>query len=341
MSIDAHTKDVSETTRRISVSRYRKSGRLIAGFRHKHYGVIVLELSSDLRTIEKFRQTKYIRQAALSRTDYFVEVKESLGVSEQNQGLISFRLIRVLTNTDIDPKKWMSTASLHDLPVSPDSDVTSEELLWAGKREGNLGGGYALVITTIAATAFAIYNYSFNSGFVFPLIVAMISGFFLFRYEWKHPVSPDAIKLEELETHKRQMRLRTESDRSAAITQFQLSLKTFDTWRSLSPEQFEMALSLRLKDEGFEVKKMRHSKDGGVDIEAIDRSKKPMIVQAKKYAANVGVNVIREMIGVRECRTDKPRTMVYSLSGFTRGAKELASAQGVELRDIKTELLKV
>jgi HJR/Mrr/RecB family endonuclease len=47
------------------------------------------------------------------------------------------------------------------------------------------------------------------------------------------------------------------------------------------------------------------------------------------------------MIGVRESRIDKPKVMIYSLSGFTRGAKDLAEKNGVELRDVRSEWLKV
>ena len=64
-------------------------------------------------------------------------------------------------------------------------------------------------------------------------------------------------------------------------------------------------------------------------------------MQAKHYSGNVGVAVVREMIGIKTSRSGYPRTLVFSLMGFTRGAKQLAVEQIIELRDIKSEMIKV
>ena len=76
-----------------------------------------------------------------------------------------------------------------------------------------------------------------------------------------------------------------------------------------------------------------------VDIEATDTKGQPVIVQAKQYRKNVGVAVVREMIGVRQSRSDDPRTIIYALVGFTGGAKALAEMESVELRAVRNELL--
>ncbi len=142
-------------------------------------------------------------------------------------------------------------------------------------------------------------------------------------------------KLDELKAHKESMRQQT-----AATAAFEKALDDFATWEMLSPREFEVAISIRLKREGLNVTTTQFSY-AGVDVEAIDSEGFPVIVQAKQYKKNVGVAVVREMIGVRESRPDRPRTIIYSLVGFTRGAQRLAETSGIELRNVRTELLHI
>ena len=79
--------------------------------------------------------------------------------------------------------------------------------------------------------------------------------------------------------------------------------------------------------------------DGGIDLEGIDEDKKPVLIQAKKYSKPVGVSVVREMIGVRQNNQNNPRTIIYSLEGFTKGAYDLASDQNIELKSIRDDLI--
>lgn len=98
-------------------------------------------------------------------------------------------------------------------------------------------------------------------------------------------------------------------------------------------------MSIKLEEEGFQVRLTQYNKDGGIDVEAIDVVGHPAIIQVKKHRSPVGVAVVREMIGIRSCRRDCPRTLIISLVGFTRGARDLAASAEVELRDIRSELL--
>jgi hypothetical protein len=280
---------------------------------------------------------KYIKRDLISATKYMAEVKESV----DPDNTFSYQLLRVLSPDDIDTKRWLAATSLDELPVSTEPNFTSEELLWAGKREGNLGGGKTLVGIMIGAVAIEIMALAQGSYSIFAIVVAVVSGFFLARYEWKAPIDLNSEKLAELTAQKQKLRDRQHSLKVSAKTQFENALEKFDTWKALSPKAFEWAISLRLEKEGCQVKTTRYSKDGGVDIEAIDKNGMPMIVQAKKCASNVGVDVVRVMIGVRESRSDKPKTTIYSLSEFTRGAKELSHKHGIVLRDIRSEFLRV
>lgn len=78
-----------------------------------------------------------------------------------------------------------------------------------------------------------------------------------------------------------------------------------------------------------------------MDLEGTNAEGKPVIVQAKKYRKNVGIAVVREMIGVRESNPEKPATMIVALVGFTRGAIQLAEQEGIILKSIKKDILRV
>lgn len=334
---------MATTIRRFNVYRYDKSGKLAAiSSRGYHAGFVVLELTLDMSTITAVRFPTYIKRDMTSPTRYVVEVREEISPAEGNKSWFSYDLIRVLAPEDLDLARWSPAASLSDLPVSPESEPTEEELFWAGKRPGNIDGGILLSCFTAAMTALVLLTYPQDpDGAWVCAFIGVVAGLFLIRYPWKKAIPPIPAKLDELQVYKETLRQRRKSEYISSKTRFEAALEDFGTWKDLSAELFEFAISLRLEKEGFTVQQTRFSGDGGVDIEATDKLGKPMIVQAKKYSANVGVNVVREMVGVRESRDGKPRTMIYSLSGFTRGAKELAKQHNIELRDIRSELLKV
>ena len=65
-----------------------------------------------------------------------------------------------------------------------------------------------------------------------------------------------------------------------------------------------------------------------------------MVIQAKKYSKPVGVSVVREMIGVRQNHKSNPRTIIYSLEGFTKGAYDFAKKNDIELKSIRDDLIR-
>lgn len=324
-----------ENIRRLQVLRYNKSGRLVVIFQRSGYvGWTVIELSPDMKSIKDIRNPKYIKSETYNPIfKYNVEISEKEVGTEGNSTIYEYRLIRVLSPEDTDVVRWMSTESLDALPVSPEEGFTPEERAWAGEREGNLGGGIVLGIITIWALGLSL-----AIGYLFALIAA-VTGWFLLKYPWRIPKKPLPSKLDELKAYKENMR-RQAKERSLAVrTAFEKALEDFATWERLSPQDFEVAISMHLEREGFSVKITQHSRDGGVDVEAIDDEGLPVIVQAKRYRKNVGVGIVREMIGVRESRADRPRTIIFSLVGFTRGAQQLAETSDIELRDIRNEVL--
>ena len=335
---------VSRRIRRVHVQQYKQSGRLVAAYRRQPYeGTFVIELSPNMKSISEVRNPKYVRMDSLSSTRYIAEIAEEEVQSEGGGTTLQFHLLRILSPEDLDLDRWTSTASLADLPVSPEENyMPPEELAWAGKRDGNETGGIVLSAVTLAAIWYATQSGGENPGFFVSVVCAAVSGWCLIRYPWRRSRPPLASKIEELEAHKLVLRQSAYSRLVTAETEFKKALGDYATWERLSPRQFEEAVSLRLKSQGFmNVKTTRFLGDGGVDIEAADNQGRPVIVQVKQHRTNVGVSVVREMIGVRATRNDAPRVIIYSLSGFSRGAKELAAQEDVELRDVRSELLRV
>ncbi len=322
---------------RTQVYQYSKSGKLAAIVRQAG-SYMVLSLSPDMRSITEVVNRRYVKRELLSATKYQIEARE-IHTTNEKGAFVSYRLVRVLTASDTDPERWQTTASLNDLPVSPEPELTAEEKIWVGERPGNIAAGATLVALTITLTATAIYASSGTSYFVG--VLALISAWFLFRFEWCRHKSGTPEKIDEVVSRKQDLRERAASVINSAKTQFENLLHEKSNWDKLSPKEFEFAISTKLQKEGFQVSLTRYSRDGGVDLEAIDPAGKPVIVQAKKYSGNVGVAVVREMIGIRESRPDRPRTIIYSLNGFSRDAKSFASNNGVELRDVKSELLSI
>ncbi len=258
--------------------------------------------------------------------------------------MYSYRLIRVITEADIDLRRWEKTTKLSELPVSPEPELTPEERLWCGEREGNIGAGVALSIFTVAMGILAakmVSRSDFDNGWIF-VLAFLGAGFALLRYRWRPPLKMEAPRLAAVIEHKEKIRAEAIQRKKTARTEFEKALNSYSNWEKLTPEEFEHALSLRLRNDGcLDTRVTRHSKDGGIDIKANDPNGRPIIVQAKKYGGNVGVNVVREMIGVRAIRRDNAHIIIYSLVGFTKGAIELAAQEGVELRDIRNEMLRI
>lgn len=328
--------------RRVPVQRYNKSGKLAAIYRHDGYvGYAVLELSPGMDSITNIRNPKFLKSGTFSPTKYEVEIEEKKVRKEGNITTFNYRFVRILAPEDTDLHRWMSTESLGALPVSPEEGFTLEERAWAGEREGNLTGGIVLGTITIGTIMLSITAFLRDSSYLFFALIAVIAGWFFFTYPWKVPRKSLPIKLDELKAHKENLRRQAKDRFLAARTAFEKALEDFSTWERLSPQNFEAAVSRKLEREGFKVKTTQYSRDGGVDVEAIDNQGAPVIVQAKRYKKKVGVAVVREMIGVRESRPDRPRTIIYALVGFTRGAQQLAEKSDIELRDVRTELLHI
>lgn len=173
------------------------------------------------------------------------------------------------------------------------------------------------------------------------LITSLALSCFAIRFKWKARKKADPQKIEELKAYKDSLIKRHKENNILAQVEFERLLQKFSVWEQISPRDFERALAFALKKDGYNLHATQYTGDGGVDLEGTNSIGEKLIVQAKKYSKNVGVSVVREMIGVRQARGDKPNVMIISLVGFTRGAINLAKKEGIALKSIKHDILKL
>lgn len=325
---------------RLPIYRYIKSGKLFAvqnkgGYTH----IALIDLSADMSRITKVRAVKFVKKESVAATKYVLEAKEWKIQSDDKSWNLNYRRLRILTQEDVDIERWKSTEDLSNLPVLAEDYITEEEYIWSGKRNGNISGSIALTLVALGLSALTYKSFSDGNLSWFLLIVTAILSLCLIVFGWRRSVPPDAERLNKLKARKKFLQQERAQNREADRTVVTQQLEDFSFWRQLTPYQFEQALTLRLRDEGFDVVTTQASADGGIDIKGKDNNGQPVIVQAKQYQGNVGVGVVQQMIGVRETHDSKPRTIIYSLEGFTRGAKKLAAKSDVELRNIKSELM--
>lgn len=93
--------------------------------------------------------------------------------------------------------------------------------------------------------------------------------------------------------------------------------------RDLSPRKFEELIADMFKNQGYEVTLTPQSKDGGMDIIAVQRDgigTVMVVIECKRYAAGnkVGVEIARGLYGVVEQR-QATRGIIATTSYFTRG----------------------
>lgn len=95
--------------------------------------------------------------------------------------------------------------------------------------------------------------------------------------------------------------------------------------RELSPRKFEELVADMFRNQGYDVTLTQRSKDGGMDIIAVQRSDIGTImtiVECKRYAPDnkVGVDIVRGVYGVVE-QQRATRGIIVTTSFFTRDAE--------------------
>jgi restriction system protein len=101
---------------------------------------------------------------------------------------------------------------------------------------------------------------------------------------------------------------------------------------NMHPQKFEELIRLLLEQMGFEeTKTTPYSDDKGVDVRGVLRSNPLSVVkvaiQAKRWTANVGAGVVRDLRGSLKV-ADSEQGLIITPSDFSSGAKEEAQSSG-------------
>jgi restriction system protein len=106
---------------------------------------------------------------------------------------------------------------------------------------------------------------------------------------------------------------------------------TLSSIDAMDGTQFEEFLAVLFVHLGYRVQYVGMSHDFGADL-VLTSPRQRIVVQAKRYAGNVGIGAVQEALGaVHYYRCT--RGMVVASGGFTESARELAARSGVELWD--------
>ncbi|AXX87856.1 type IV methyl-directed restriction enzyme Mrr [Malaciobacter marinus] len=309
------------------------SSKFVAIERINNKKLVILDLSDELNKITKIRFQNHVKFNTKYKTNYLLEVEEE--IEEKNDKLeYSVKYLRTINKSDILLDQWNRTKKVNELPIGSYMHLTNEEKYWAGEEKGNLTTNIiALIVLTV------VIILSINYGWGAMLFSLPILPIIDWNYKsWRKSNKANINKLKELLSYKKSLIENKNDILNRTKSYFEKQLENYDTWKNLTPEKFEYAVAIWLNKQGYKLKVTQYSADGGIDLVGTDEDMKTTIVQVKKYIKNVGISVIREMIGVRQNHPDNPKTIVVSLVGFTSGAKVLANAENIILINIKDEI---
>jgi len=320
--------------KRYQIYKYNSSGKFVAIERISNRKLVILDLNDELTNITKMKFQNHVKSNNRYKTDYLLELEEEIEEKYDNLEY-SVKYLRVINNSDILLDKWSSTKSLEELPIGAYLHFTNEEKYWAGEVESSFRGN--IIIGLIILIVFMALSINYWWG----IILCYLPILFIMNWKyksWKKDKEAYFNKLKELLKYKHSLIQNKTDTSNKAKSSFEKQLENYNTWQSLNPEKFEYAVATWLNKQGYDLKVTQYSADGGIDLVGNDKNMNPTIVQVKKYTKNVGVAVIREMIGIRQNHPDNPNTIVVSLIGFTRGAKELANTENIVLMNIRDEI---
>ncbi|RXJ99823.1 hypothetical protein CRV02_10670 [Arcobacter sp. CECT 8989] len=321
------------TFKRYQIYKYNSSGKFVAIERISDKKLVILDLNDKLSKITKMRFQNHIKSNSRYKTDYLLEVEEETKI---NDNIIEYnaKYLRVIKQNDILLYKWSKTKTLEELPIGAYLHFTNEEKYWAGEEKGNFTKN---IIASIILVIFIALSINYGWGMILFCLPALLMIDWNYK-TWRKDKKADINKLKELLEYKQSLIQNKTDNLNKVKSSFEKQLENYNTWKSLNPKKFEYAVATWLNKQGYDLKVTQYFADGGIDLVGNDKNKNPTIVQVKKYTKNVGVAVIREMIGIRQNHPDNPNTIVVSLIGFTSGAKELANMENIVLINIKDEI---
>jgi len=107
---------------------------------------------------------------------------------------------------------------------------------------------------------------------------------------------------------------------------------------SLSPRRLELLVADAFKNLGFEVEVTRPTHDGGRDLVLLSSGAEQAIVEIKRYRANVGVDLVRQLRGV-QLREGTGKAVLVTTGRFTSTARKEAAAEIPHRMGFEMELM--
>jgi len=105
---------------------------------------------------------------------------------------------------------------------------------------------------------------------------------------------------------------------------------------NLTDRHFEVVIASLYKKIGYEVVLTKKSRDGGFDVSAqraMGRGQEHLLVECKKYSGAVGVQVVRQLLGVISA-SKVTKGVIVTTSRFTKPALQFADEhKRIELID--------
>jgi HJR/Mrr/RecB family endonuclease len=162
-----------------------------------------------------------------------------------------------------------------------------------------------------------------------PPILAFVCGALI---TWLTRTPGNASRIKEVTDAKVRIRRQTES-------QLQEAMQDVRVWVALDGVGFERAVARIYRGKGFEVEFTPRTKDQGIDL-ILKRNGAVSIVQCKAYTGNVGVNAVRELVGVRASWPHAEDAILVALFGFSSDAKKFAALHDVRLFSVAKDFLR-
>ncbi|RIK37934.1 MAG: hypothetical protein DCC55_22705 [Chloroflexi bacterium] len=103
--------------------------------------------------------------------------------------------------------------------------------------------------------------------------------------------------------------------------------------QNLTPSEFEACVAERIFErQGYHVVNVRDTKDGGVDILVTDGHGHQAIVQCKRYRANVGEPILRDLYGTM-IHAGATHAYLITTAGFSNAARRWVEGKPITLID--------
>lgn len=115
------------------------------------------------------------------------------------------------------------------------------------------------------------------------------------------------------------------------LKRFKYEHSTLAKVDKMDGREFEKYLKVYFEKLGYRAKTTKDSNDYGADL-ILTKGSEKIVVQAKRYARNIGIEAVQEIIGARNYY-EADRAIVATNRYFTASAKRLAEKCDVELWD--------